>query len=173
VPIGDYVSRVFARVDAWRAAKYDGKPIKVIFEPGRSIVGNAGVLLMSVEFLKPGEEKNFCVVDAAMNDMVRPAMYQAWMDVKPVVPREAAALTYDLVGPVCESGDWLARDRALAVQPGDVLAMLTAGAYGFTMSSNYNTRGRAAELLVDGDQVHLIRRRETPEELFALETLVK
>ena len=173
VPIGDYVSRVFARVDAWRAEKYEGRPIKVIFEPGRSIVGNAGVLLMSVEFLKPGEEKNFCVVDAAMNDMARPAMYQAWMDVKPVVPRADAAFTYDLVGPVCESGDWLARDRALAVQPGDVLAMMAAGAYGFTMSSNYNTRGRAAELLVDGDKVHLIRRRETPEELFALETLVK
>jgi diaminopimelate decarboxylase len=173
VPIGDYVSRVFARVDAWRAARYDGRPIKVIFEPGRSIVGNAGVLLMSVEFLKPGEEKNFCVVDAAMNDMARPAMYQAWMDVKPVVPRAGDAPVYDLVGPVCESGDWLARDRALAVQPGDVLAMMAAGAYGFTMSSNYNTRGRAAELLVDGDQVHLIRRRETPEELFALETLVK
>jgi len=173
VPIGDYVSRVFARVDAWRAAKYDGKPIKVIFEPGRSIVGNAGVLLMSVEFIKPGEEKNFCVVDAAMNDMARPAMYQAWMDVKPVMPRDGAAVTYDLVGPVCESGDWLARDRDLALQPGDVLAMMAAGAYGFTMSSNYNTRGRVAELLVDGDQVHLIRRRETPEELFALETLVR
>jgi diaminopimelate decarboxylase len=173
VPIGDYVSRVFARVDAWRAAKYDGKPIKVIFEPGRSIVGNAGVLLMSVEFLKPGEEKNFCVVDAAMNDMARPAMYQAWMDVKPVVPRTGDVVTYDLVGPVCESGDWLARDRALAVQPGDVLAMMAAGAYGFTMSSNYNTRGRAAELLVDGDKVHLIRRRETADELFALESLVK
>ena len=173
VPIGDYVSRVFTRVDAWRAEKYAGRPIKVIFEPGRSIVGNAGVLLMSVEFLKPGEEKNFCVVDAAMNDMARPAMYQAWMDVKPVVPRAGDAATYDLVGPVCESGDWLARDRALAVQPGDVLAMMAAGAYGFTMSSNYNTRGRAAELLVDGDQVHLIRRRELPEELFALETLVQ
>jgi diaminopimelate decarboxylase len=89
VAIGDYVSRVFARVDAWRAEKYEGKPVKVIFEPGRSIVGNTGVLLMSVEFLKPGEEKNFCVIDAAMNDMARPALYQAWMDVKPVVPREA------------------------------------------------------------------------------------
>jgi diaminopimelate decarboxylase len=173
VPIGDYVSRVFARVDAWRAEKYDGKPIKVIFEPGRSIVGNAGVLLMSVEFLKPGEEKNFCVVDAAMNDMARPAMYQAWMDVKPVQPRAGDAPVYDVVGPVCESGDWLARDRALAVQPGDVLAMMAAGAYGFTMSSNYNTRGRVAELLVDGDQVHLVRRREMPEELFALESVVK
>jgi diaminopimelate decarboxylase len=173
VPISDYVERVFARVEAWRAAKYDGKPIKVIFEPGRSIVGNTGVLLMSVEFLKPGEEKNFCVIDAAMNDMARPALYQAWMDVKPVTPRDAAAVKYDLVGPVCESGDWLARDRDLAVAPGDLLAMMAAGAYGFTMASNYNTRGRPAEVLVDGDQVHLIRRREVPEELFALESIVK
>jgi diaminopimelate decarboxylase len=173
VPIGDYVERVFARVDAWRAAKHDGKPIKVIFEPGRSIVGNVGVLLMSVEFLKPGEEKNFCVIDAAMNDMARPTLYQAWMDVKPVTPRAGGTLKYDLVGPVCESGDWLARDRELAVEPGDLLAMMAAGAYGFTMSSNYNTRGRAAEVLVDGDRVHLVRRRELPEELFGLETIVR
>ena len=173
VPISHYVERVFARVDAWRAEKHGGQPIKVIFEPGRSIVGNTGVLLMSVEFLKPGEEKNFCVVDAAMNDMARPTLYQAWMDVKPVVQRDSSAVTYDLVGPVCESGDWLARDRALAVEPGDVLAMMAAGAYGFTMASNYNTRGRAAEVLVDGDQVHVIRRRENPADLFALETIVK
>jgi diaminopimelate decarboxylase len=173
VAIGDYVSRVFARVDAWRAEKYEGKPIKVIFEPGRSIVGNTGVLLMSVEFLKPGEEKNFCVIDAAMNDMARPALYQAWMDVKPVTPRDGATLKYDLVGPVCESGDWLARDRELAVEPGDLLAMMAAGAYGFTMASNYNTRGRAAEVLVDGEQVHLIRQRENPADLFALESVVK
>ena len=173
VPIGDYVSRVFARIDAWRAEKYEGRPIKVIFEPGRSIVGNTGVLLMSVEFLKPGEEKNFCVIDAAMNDMARPALYQAWMDVKPVTPRDGATVKYDLVGPVCESGDWLARDRELAVEPGDVLAMMAAGAYGFTMASNYNTRGRAAEVLVDGDQVHLIRQRENPADLFALESIVK
>ena len=173
VPISHYVERVFARVDAWRAEKHGGRPIKVIFEPGRSIVGNTGVLLMSVEFLKPGEEKNFCVVDAAMNDMARPTLYQAWMDVKPVVQRDSSAVTYDLVGPVCESGDWLARDRALAVEPGDVLAMMAAGAYGFTMASNYNTRGRAAEVLVDGDQVHMIRKRENPADLFALETIVK
>ena len=173
VPISHYVERVFARVDAWRAENHSGQPIKVIFEPGRSIVGNTGVLLMSVEFLKPGEEKNFCVVDAAMNDMARPTLYQAWMDVKPVVQRDSSAVTYDLVGPVCESGDWLARDRALAVEPGDVLAMMAAGAYGFTMASNYNTRGRAAEVLVDGDQVHMIRKRENPADLFALETIVK
>jgi diaminopimelate decarboxylase len=172
VPVGDYLGRLFQRIDAWRAEKYEGKPIKVIFEPGRSIVGNTGVLLMTVEFLKPGEEKNFCVVDAAMNDMMRPALYQAWMDVKPVTRRDAAAVRYDLVGPICESGDWLARDRELAVEPGDLLAMMTAGAYGFTMASNYNTRGRAAEVLVDGDQVHLIRRRENPADLFALESLV-
>ncbi|QJD99659.1 diaminopimelate decarboxylase [Massilia forsythiae] len=172
VPIASYVERVFARVDAWRADKYDGRPIKVIFEPGRSIVGNTGVLLMNVEFIKPGEEKNFCVIDAAMNDMARPTLYQAWMDVQPVTPRQGEAVTYDLVGPVCESGDWLARDRALVVEPGDLLAMMAAGAYGFTMSSNYNTRGRAAEVLVDGENVHLIRRREEPAELFALESLV-
>jgi diaminopimelate decarboxylase len=173
VPVSTYVERVFARIDAWRAARHDGRPIKVIFEPGRSIVGNVGVLLMAVEFIKPGEEKNFCVVDAAMNDMARPTLYQAWMDVKPVVTRAGDAVTYDVVGPVCESGDWLARDRALAVEPGDVLAMMAAGAYGFTMASNYNTRGRAAEVLVDGAAVHVIRRRENPEDLFALESVVR
>jgi diaminopimelate decarboxylase len=144
----------------------------VIFEPGRSIVANTGVLLMSVEFIKPGEEKNFCIVDAAMNDMTRPTLYQAWMDVKPVVERAGSAVRYDLVGPICESGDWLARDRDLVVEPGDHLAMMMAGAYGFTMASNYNTRGRAAEVLVDGDKVHVVRRRENVEELFALESIV-
>jgi diaminopimelate decarboxylase len=173
VAVGEYLGRLFARIDAWRAAKYDGQPIKVIFEPGRSIVGNAGVLLMSVEFLKPGEEKNFCVVDAAMNDMMRPTLYEAWMAVQPVTPRNGQSLTYDLVGPVCESGDWLARGRELVVEQGDLLAMMTAGAYGMTMASNYNTRGRPAEVIVDGDQVHLIRQRENPADLFALESLLK
>jgi diaminopimelate decarboxylase len=173
VPVGDYLARLFKRIDAWRAEKYDGRPIKVIFEPGRSIVADAGVLLMSVEFLKPGEEKNFCVVDAAMNDMMRPALYDAWMAVQPVTPRDGKALPYDLVGPICESGDWLARGRELAVEPGDLLAMMTAGAYGMTMASNYNTRGRAAEVIVDGDKVHLVRRREQPEELFALESMIR
>jgi diaminopimelate decarboxylase len=173
VAVGEYLGRLFARIDAWRAQKYDGQPIKVIFEPGRSIVGNAGVLLMSVEFLKPGEEKNFCVVDAAMNDMMRPTLYEAWMAVQPVTPRPGPALTYDLVGPICESGDWLARGRELAVEQGDLLAMMTAGAYGMTMASNYNTRGRAAEVIVDGDQVHLVRQRENPADLFALESLLK
>jgi diaminopimelate decarboxylase len=173
VAVGEYLGRLFARIDAWRADKYDGNPIKVIFEPGRSIVGNAGVLLMSVEFLKPGEEKNFCVVDAAMNDMMRPTLYEAWMAVQPVTPRDGTPLTYDLVGPICESGDWLARGRELALEQGDLLAMMTAGAYGMTMASNYNTRGRPAEVIVDGDQVHLVRERENPADLFALERIVK
>jgi diaminopimelate decarboxylase len=173
VPAGDYLGRLFRRIDAWRAECHDGAPIKVIFEPGRSIVGDVGVLLTSVEYLKPGEEKNFCVVDAAMNDLMRPALYQAWMDVQPVLRREGVAPVYDVVGPVCESGDWLARDRALAVEQGDLLAIMSAGAYGLTMSSNYNTRGRAAEIMVDGDQVHVIRQRENPADLFALESLIK
>ena len=173
VPVGDYLGRLFARIDAWRAEKYDGKPVKVIFEPGRSIVADTGVLLTKIEFLKPGVEKNFAIVDAAMNDLMRPTLYQAWMGVQPVVPREGAKLSYDVVGPVCESGDWLARERDLAVEPGDLLAIMTAGAYGMTMASNYNTRGRAAEVIVDGDQVHVIRQRENPADLFALESMLK
>jgi diaminopimelate decarboxylase len=169
VPVGDYLARVFARVDAWRAERHAGRPIKVIFEPGRAIVGDTGVLLTRVEYLKPGAEKNFCIVDAAMNDLMRPALYQAWMDVQAVAPHGGAAVTYDVVGPVCESGDWLARDRALAVAEGDLLAIMQAGAYGFTMASNYNTRGRAAEVMIDGDRVHLVRQREDPADLFALE----
>lgn len=173
VPVGDYLARVFARVDAWRAGAHGGRPIKVIFEPGRAIVGDTGVLLTRVEYLKPGADKNFCIVDAAMNDLIRPALYQAWMDVQAVAPHAGEAVTYDVVGPVCESGDWLARDRALAVAEGDLLAIMQAGAYGFTMASNYNTRGRAAEVMVDGDQVHLIRQREQPADLFALESVLK
>ncbi|WP_028101625.1 diaminopimelate decarboxylase [Pseudoduganella violaceinigra] len=173
VPVGDYLARLFKRVDAWRAAKHGGKPIKVIFEPGRSIVGDAGVLLTRVEFIKHGEEKNFCIVDAAMNDMARPAMYQAWMAMQPVNKTGAATAMFDVVGPICESGDWLARDRELNVAPGDLLVMKTAGAYGMTMASNYNTRGRAVELIVDAGQVHVVRRRENPAELFALESLIK
>jgi len=173
VPVGDYLGRLFQRIDAWRAEKHGGQPIKVIFEPGRSIVGNAGVLLTRVEFIKHGEEKNFCIVDAAMNDMARPAMYQAWMDMQPVVKGDAAPATFDVVGPICESGDWLARDRELSVSPGDLLVMKTAGAYGMTMASNYNTRGRAVELVVDGDKVHVVRQRENPADLFALESVIK
>ncbi len=173
VRVGDYLGRVFERVDQWRAQQYDGKPIKVIFEPGRAIVGDTGVLLTRVEFLKPGAEKNFCIVDAAMNDLMRPALYQAWMDVRAVTPRDTAPVVYDVVGPVCESGDWLARDRALDVQAGDLLAIMQAGAYGLTMASNYNTRARAAEVMVDGETVHLVRQRENVADLFALESTLK
>jgi diaminopimelate decarboxylase len=173
VPVGDYLGRLFARIDAWRDARHDGRAVKVIFEPGRSIVASTGVLLTKVEFLKPGAEKNFCIIDAAMNDMMRPTLYGAWMDMKAVQPRSDVPALYDIVGPICESGDWLARERALSVQPGDLLAMMSAGAYGMTMASNYNTRGRALEVMVDGDQVHVIRRRENPAELFALESMLK
>jgi len=173
VPVGDYLGRLFARIDAWRAEKHGGAPIKVIFEPGRSIVADTGVLLTKVEFLKPGVEKNFAIVDAAMNDLMRPTLYQAWMGVQEVAPRAGDKLTYDVVGPVCESGDWLARERELAVEPGDLLAIMTAGAYGMTMASNYNTRGRAAEVIVDGDRAHVIRKRENPADLFALESMLK
>jgi diaminopimelate decarboxylase len=172
VAVGDYLARLFAKVDQWRMRKHNGTPIKIMFEPGRSIVGNAGILLTEVEYLKHGAAKNFAIVNAAMNDLMRPAMYEAWHGVLPVVQRTEAPKTYDVVGPVCESGDWLARDRALALQQGDLLAIMSAGAYGMTMASNYNTRGRAAEVMVDGDRVHLIRKREQPSDLFALESLL-
>ena len=139
---------------------------EVMFEPGRSLVGNSGVLLTDVLFLKPGEHKNFCVVDAAMNDLMRPALYEAWMGIVNTHQRTGGEQVWDVVGPVCESGDWLGRDRTLAVEAGDTLAVLSAGAYGMTMASNYNTRGRAAELLIDGGTVTVIRRRETVEDLF-------
>ncbi|MFC3107528.1 diaminopimelate decarboxylase [Undibacterium arcticum] len=170
VAVGSYLAQLFARIDQWRAAKHGGAPIKVLFEPGRSIVGNAGILLTRIEYLKHGETKNFAVVDAAMNDLMRPAMYEAWHGVQPVVARPTATQTYDVVGPVCESGDWLARQRDLAIEPGDLLAIMSAGAYGMTMASNYNTRGRAAEVMVDGALPHLIRKRENPADLFALES---
>ncbi|MFM7760279.1 MAG: diaminopimelate decarboxylase, partial [Burkholderiaceae bacterium] len=155
VAVADYLGRLFKRIDQWRGDKYGGAPIDILFEPGRSIVGNAGVLLTRVEYLKHGASKNFAVVDAAMNDLMRPAMYEAWHGVQPVQRRQAEARCYDVVGPVCESGDWLARERALAIAPGDLLAIMSAGAYGMTMASNYNTRGRAAEILVDGEQFNL------------------
>jgi diaminopimelate decarboxylase len=172
VAVADYLARLFKRIDQWRAEKYGGVPISIMFEPGRSIVGNAGVLLTRVEYLKHGASKNFAVVDAAMNDLMRPAMYEAWHGVQAVQQRHSAARRYDVVGPVCESGDWLARDRELALEPGDLLAIMSAGAYGMTMASNYNTRGRAAEVLVDGTQFSVIRRRENPQDLFALESIV-
>jgi diaminopimelate decarboxylase len=133
---------------------------QLMIEPGRSLVGNAGVCITEVLYLKPGEQKNFCIVDAAMNDLPRPAMYQAFHAIVPVARSAAADTLYDVVGPVCESGDWLGRDRGLSVQPGDLLAVLSAGAYCMSMASNYNTRGRAAEILVDGAKAHVIRERE-------------
>lgn len=149
---------------------------ELLFEPGRSLVGNAGVLLTEVLALKPGDVaaggKNFCIVDAAMNDLLRPTLYDAWMGIEPCVQRAGGALSWDVVGPVCESGDWLGRDRVLSVQAGDVLAVLSAGAYGMAMASNYNTRPRAAEVMVDGPQVHLIREREPLAALWAGEQLL-
>ena len=148
--------QLLARLDA----RGHGQRLLMI-EPGRSLVGNAGLCVTEVLYLKPGEQKNFCIVDAAMNDLPRPAMYQAFHQIVPTAPCTAASALYDVVGPICESGDWLGRDRQLAVAPGERLAVLSAGAYCMSMASNYNTRGRAAEVLVDGDQAHLIRQRET------------
>ena len=172
VPVGDYLGRLFARIDAWRAERHEGRPVKVIFEPGRSIVASTGVLLTSVEFLKPGVEKNFCIIDAAMNDMMRPTLYGAWMDMKAVTPRDGTPSLYDVVGPVCESGDWLGRERALALQPGDMLAVLSAGAYAMSMASNYNSRPRAAELLIVDGRPVLVRERERFEDLVVRERLM-
>ena len=161
---GDYIAAVRERIA--------GRNLALVFEPGRSIVANAGVLLTRVEYLKHTEHKDFAIIDAAMNDLIRPALYQAWMDVVPVSPRAGEARTYDLVGPICETGDFLAKNRELVLEEGDLLAVCSAGAYGFVMSSNYNTRGRAAEVLVDGEQAFEVRRRETLEELYAGESLL-
>ena len=150
--------------------KLKQRGLKILLEPGRRLVGNAGVLLTRVEYLKPGEVKNFAIVDAAMNDLARPALYDAWHDIVPVVPRQTPASHWDVVGPICESGDFLGRQRALAIEAGDLLAILSAGAYGMAMSSNYNTRPRAAEVMVDGSELHLVRRRESVEDLYALES---
>ena len=148
------------------------RDLALVFEPGRFIVANAGVLVTRVEYLKHTEHKDFAIVDAAMNDLIRPALYQAWMDVTAVTPRDGEARSYDIVGPICETGDFLAKDRQLALEEGDLLAVHSAGAYGFVMSSNYNTRGRAAEVLVDGEQAIEVRRRETVAELYAGESLL-
>ena len=145
---------------------------QLMIEPGRSLVGNAGVCISEVLYLKPGEQKNFCIIDAAMNDLPRPAMYQAFHQIVPLTPRAGATVTYDIVGTICESGDWIGRDRELAVEQGDLLAVLSAGAYCMSMASNYNTRGRPAEILVDGDQAALIRERENPTDTFRLERLL-
>lgn len=150
-----------------------GRKEQLIVDPGRAIVGNAGVLLTRIEYVKPGEAKSFLVVDAAMNDLVRPALYGAWHEVRTVRQAEAAGeeSVYDIVGPVCESADFLAKDRTLAARPGELLAVMSAGAYAMAMSSNYNTRPRAAEVMVDGAQAHLVRRREKVEELYTGESV--
>ncbi|MSP86596.1 MAG: diaminopimelate decarboxylase [Methylotenera sp.] len=160
-----------AYADAMRA-KLVGRNVKLVFEPGRALVGNAGVLLTKVEYLKYTEAKNFAIVDAAMNDLMRPALYDAYHDIKAVQPHDAVVATYEIVGPVCETGDFLGHDRTLALVEGDLLAIMSAGAYGMSMASNYNTRPRAAEVMVDGDQTYLIRERETVADLFALEKIL-
>jgi len=152
--------------------KLKGRDLALIMEPGRSIAANAGIMLTRVEFLKPTEEHNFAIIDGAMNDLLRPALYSAWQEIIPATPRETGEKkTYDLVGPVCETGDFLGKDRELNLEPGDLLAVRSAGAYGFAMSSNYNSRNRPAEVMVDGDVSHLVRRRETIEDQIALELL--
>ena len=162
---GDYIRAI--------REKLGDRKVTLMFEPGRSIAANAGVLLTRVEYLKLNEHKNFAIIDAAMNDMIRPSLYSAWMDLLPVQPRQDGLIrNYDFVGPVCETGDFLAKDRELCIDEGDLLALASSGAYGFTMSSNYNSRGRAAEVMVDGDNYHLIRARETVTDLMRGETVL-
>jgi diaminopimelate decarboxylase len=152
-------------------ARLAGRKFKLLLEPGRALVGNAGILLTRVEYIKSGESKNFAIVDAAMNDLMRPALYDAWHDIVPVEPRIGSPENFEIVGPVCESGDFLGHDRQLCIEPGDLLAVMSAGAYGMSMSSNYNSRPRAAEVMVDGGQVQLVRQRETVADLFAHEII--
>ncbi len=161
----DYIHAVLARLA--------GRAVEILMEPGRAIVGNAGILVTKVDYLKPTPVKNFAIVDAAMNDLLRPALYSAWQDIIPVRQHsEAEAKYWDIVGPVCETGDFLGKDRLLRLQPGDLLAVRSAGAYGFSMSSNYNSRPRAAEVMVDNDRVYLVRERETLAQLWAGESLL-
>jgi diaminopimelate decarboxylase len=161
--LGAFVQAVLARLG--------NRQLQLMFEPGRSIVGNAGLLLTRVEYLKHAEARNFAIVDGAMNDLLRPSLYEAWHDIVPVRHRPGPTETYDVVGPVCESGDFLGKERLLALAAGDLLAVMSAGAYGMCMSSNYNTRPRAAEVMVDGARAHLVRRRERTDELFATESV--
>ncbi len=160
----DYMAEVMARLE--------GRALKILIEPGRAIAGNAGILLTRVEYLKHTEHRDFAIIDAAMNDLIRPTLYHAWQEIVLVSPREGAARNYDLVGPICETGDFLGKDRALVLAEGDLLAVRSSGAYGFTMSSNYNSRPRVAEIMVDGERTHLIRERETIESLFERERLL-
>ena len=162
---GEYAAAIKERLNS--------SELELLIEPGRAIVGNAGILVTKVEYLKQTGHKNFAIVDAAMNDLLRPSLYSAWQDIIPVQPRDDMnAEIYDIVGPVCETGDFLGKDRNLAIKSGDLLAVRSAGAYGFSMSSNYNSRPRPAEVMVDGNVSHVIRRRESVEELFAQESLL-
>ena len=163
-PIADYVRALTACLGDRRQ--------KILFEPGRSLVGNTGILLARVEYLKHGADRNFAVIDAAMNDLLRPALYGAWHDIQPVHPRRTPARRYEIVGPVCESGDFLGHDRELSLLEGDLVAIMSAGAYGMAMSSNYNTRPRAAEVMISGADMHLIRERELIAQMFAQEHLL-
>jgi diaminopimelate decarboxylase len=162
------ITAMLARIDSRGHGQRE-----ILVEPGRSLVGNAGVLLARVLVLKHGGQRNFCVVDAAMNDLVRPAMYDAWMGITPCTLRDGPPEVWDVVGPICESGDWLGRERSLTIREGDLLAVTSAGAYAMAMASNYNSRPRAAEVMVEGDTAHLIRRRETLESLYAGESLIR
>ncbi len=160
--IGDYIAAIRQELGQ--------RQLKLMFEPGRSIAANAGLLVTRVEYLKPTPQHNFALVDAAMNDMIRPALYQAWLDIQPVERHgDVEPARWDVVGPVCETGDFLGKDRELSIVQGDLLAVFGAGAYGFSMSSNYNSRGRAPELMVDGDRVHLVRERETIADIMRTE----
>ncbi|HEY8157576.1 MAG TPA: diaminopimelate decarboxylase [Methylobacter sp.] len=161
----EYIQAILARL-----GKTD---FEILLEPGRAIVGNAGILVTQVEYLKPTDHKNFAIVDAAMNDLVRPSLYKSWQNIIPVnLKSNAAETTWDIVGPVCETGDFLGKERPLKIAEGDLLAIRSSGAYGFTMSSNYNSRPRLAELIVDGDNLHIIRERETIAQLWAGEHLL-
>ena len=160
-PVADFVQAL--------SACFGDRKQTILLEPGRSLVGNAGILLTRVEYLKHTAQRNFAVIDAAMNDLIRPALYDAWHEIQAVQKRITPGRRYEVVGPVCESGDFLGHDRELALAEGDLIAVMSAGAYGMTMSSNYNTRPRAAEVMVSGDSTHLIRERESVAQLIALE----
>src|SRR6185436_9025327 len=162
--VRDYARAIIGRLG--------GRALRLLLEPGRALVGNAGVLLTRIEYLKRGAERNFAIVDAAMNDLLRPALYDAYHEVLPVLRRDGNAASYEIVGPVCETGDFLARERMLVAHEGDLLAIASAGAYGMSMSSNYTTRPRAAENMVDGGTLHLVRVRETIADLYAGESVL-
>ena len=153
-------------------SKLEGRNLKLVLEPGRSIAANAGIFVTQVEFIKSNGEKNFAIIDGGMNDLIRPALYSAWQRIVEVSPSDAAKKVYDVVGPVCETGDFLGKDRELAIQAGDLLAVKSSGAYGFVMASNYNTRNKPAEVMVDGDHAHLVRRRETIQDQIQLESVI-